>query len=266
VGFGVVSPFLLEKLSLHDTCGVHNLHGMPGVLAGIIGAIGAAAASGTYGDENYKNHAALVSAFPLRFDYVNGTVVEVRSAGTQAAYQMGFLGLTLVFSILSGLATGFICKFVEPAELYYDDKEHFEVPEDVEEGIPLVDQNPFDELARFPRGRPASRRTSWRIPHEVDEQDDMEVEVNRLTEKAVVDSKLTGAGGNPTKLPPIAPGKWPHEEKEKEKGKEREDKAGEGVGVSPLPPMSQPPAEPSAAEPSEPTPAPAEATNMAPEP
>lgn len=32
-------PFIQKRLRIHDTCGVHNLHGMPGVLAGIFGAL-----------------------------------------------------------------------------------------------------------------------------------------------------------------------------------------------------------------------------------
>ena len=34
-----LQPWLAKKLKIHDTCGVHNLHGMPGVLAGLIGAV-----------------------------------------------------------------------------------------------------------------------------------------------------------------------------------------------------------------------------------
>merc|ERR1712098_929370 len=34
-GYAVLSPMLERKLSLHDTCGIHNLHGMPGLLGGI---------------------------------------------------------------------------------------------------------------------------------------------------------------------------------------------------------------------------------------
>lgn len=34
-----------EWVGVHDTCGVHNLHGMPGVFAGIVGAIASAFAS-----------------------------------------------------------------------------------------------------------------------------------------------------------------------------------------------------------------------------
>lgn len=36
---------MAEKLKIHDTCGVNNLHGMPGIIAGIAGAIVAALAT-----------------------------------------------------------------------------------------------------------------------------------------------------------------------------------------------------------------------------
>ena len=44
IGFLKLSAFLQEKIGLHDTCGVHNLHGLPGVLGAIIGAISASLA------------------------------------------------------------------------------------------------------------------------------------------------------------------------------------------------------------------------------
>ena len=31
--FRFIQPVLLEKLKIHDSCGVHNLHGMPGMVA-----------------------------------------------------------------------------------------------------------------------------------------------------------------------------------------------------------------------------------------
>ncbi len=51
LGYEYLSPFLKNGLRLHDTCGVHNLHGMPGFLSGITSAIVAAVATQT----NYNN-------------------------------------------------------------------------------------------------------------------------------------------------------------------------------------------------------------------
>lgn len=45
-----------EKLHIHDTCGVHNLHGMPAILAGVGGAIAAKVAN----SKNYKNRYGLM--------------------------------------------------------------------------------------------------------------------------------------------------------------------------------------------------------------
>ena len=34
--FKVVQPFLQDKINLHDSCGVNNLHGIPGILGGLL--------------------------------------------------------------------------------------------------------------------------------------------------------------------------------------------------------------------------------------
>lgn len=39
IGYVYIGPFLKDKIKLHDTCGVHNLHGMTGLSGGIISAI-----------------------------------------------------------------------------------------------------------------------------------------------------------------------------------------------------------------------------------
>lgn len=44
-GYHFLSGKLEEVIGLHDTCGVHNLHGMPGILGGIFSAIAIASYS-----------------------------------------------------------------------------------------------------------------------------------------------------------------------------------------------------------------------------
>lgn len=38
IGFMKINGSLLSKFNLHDTCGVHYLHGIPGVIGGLVGA------------------------------------------------------------------------------------------------------------------------------------------------------------------------------------------------------------------------------------
>jgi ammonia channel protein AmtB len=37
--FVFLQPIIQKRFRIHDTCGVHNLHGMPGVLAALFGAL-----------------------------------------------------------------------------------------------------------------------------------------------------------------------------------------------------------------------------------
>jgi ammonium transporter Rh len=45
INYESAKPVINKKLGIHDTCGVHNLHGMPGVIAEIVGAITASVAT-----------------------------------------------------------------------------------------------------------------------------------------------------------------------------------------------------------------------------
>jgi len=111
-GFLKLSGFLKEKIALHDTCGVHNLHGIPGVFGGIFGAISAGLA-----ENSFDNKASLEATFPK--------LAEGRTTGEQAGVQLAVLGLTLVFSIVGGAISGFVASRFGKLEKLFDDTEHF---------------------------------------------------------------------------------------------------------------------------------------------
>lgn len=95
----------LTALGLHDTCGIHNLHGMPSLLGGIASAIVPAVLSGTQD-------------------------VQPGSPGTQ----MAGVGLTLVVAISTGCVAGGLMRLLkQPNVVMADDSAHWEVADDFEE-------------------------------------------------------------------------------------------------------------------------------------
>jgi len=108
LGFKFLQPYLEKKIGLHDTCGVHNLHGMPGIIGGIASAIAAGASSyTTYGNQLYV-------LFP--------EIKDGRSSINQGGYQILCLAITLVLAILSGTFSGYIVKWTTmPSDKYFQD-------------------------------------------------------------------------------------------------------------------------------------------------
>ncbi|KAB0799460.1 hypothetical protein PPYR_07340 [Photinus pyralis] len=110
LGYAKLTPLINSKLNIHDTCGVHNLHGMPGVLAGLIGALMASIAT----EDTY--HHGLYEIWPARAPTTAQHTPEVgspiigdgRSASVQAGYQLLAVVVTLLIAIIAGVITGFI--------------------------------------------------------------------------------------------------------------------------------------------------------------
>ena len=55
LGYKVLTGRVMEKLGIHDTCGVNNLHGVPGIMAAVLSILVTLAASAeSWGPELYK--------------------------------------------------------------------------------------------------------------------------------------------------------------------------------------------------------------------
>merc|ERR1712107_767346 len=124
-----VQPFLCEKLQIHDSCGVNNLHGMPGLLGGLLSVLMAGLAT----ESAYGHSSSLHEIFP-----------EMASGGTpggQALSQFLAILVTLGFAIVGGVVTGVIMHQVgklDPvvvSELFNDER-NIDGMMDKEEGLP----------------------------------------------------------------------------------------------------------------------------------
>ena len=112
LGYRYVQPFLEKHFHLHDTCGVHNLHGMPGVFGSLVSILVAGVAT----DDNYGSQMAVT--FP-----------QGDGAGAQAGYQAASLGITLGIAIVSGAFTALIALMFKanPNDMF-DDEAHWHLP------------------------------------------------------------------------------------------------------------------------------------------
>ncbi|XP_059837619.1 ammonium transporter Rh type A-like [Hypanus sabinus] len=132
-GIKFLTPILASKLKIHDTCGVHNLHGLPGIIGGLAGVVGAAMAN----EELYG--IGLKATFPE---------FGKRTAMQQAGYQAAGLGISLAVALFGGLITGFILRNPiwgqPPDEDCFEDQIYWEVPEG---------ENDYDELLSSERGK-----------------------------------------------------------------------------------------------------------------
>ncbi|CAH1390428.1 unnamed protein product [Nezara viridula] len=135
LGFVYVQKWLERRTGLHDTCGVHNLHGLPGVFAGITSAIVAAIATQeVYGPRLFLIYKARApEAFTSELKEIQHQLIQVlpgedRSALGQAVYQLLGLAVTLVVAVTSGIFTGLILKVtsrwtgIVPEEYIHNDE------------------------------------------------------------------------------------------------------------------------------------------------
>lgn len=126
-GYTWLQPRLWDKLKLHDTCGVINLHLIPSLIGAFASVYFAAVAeTSDYGKD-------LLLIFPPRAS---------RSASSQALNQLAALGTTTAIAIVSGALTGLFVRsslFKQPNQLF-NDAESWHVP-----GSDVI--HPFDSNA-----------------------------------------------------------------------------------------------------------------------
>jgi len=89
VGYAYVQPALEKAIGLHDTCGIHNLHGMPGIVGAVLSAIFIA-----FANEDYYGSVSWAA------------LIKRGDASSQASYQIYSLLVSLILALVSGAFTG----------------------------------------------------------------------------------------------------------------------------------------------------------------
>jgi ammonium transporter Rh len=172
-GYVFLQDWLEEKIGLHDTCGVLNLHGIPGVIGGIAGAVSAAnAGTSVYGQ-------AISDIFPAMAP--DG---DNRSASQQGGYQTAALFTTIGIAVSGGALSAFIVRlcsqWLRPPtnERIYRDNYYWEAEEEEEFGY----QMSFDmrEMPQMHGGRRVSVCNS--LPAEAATNGEMEAKSNSYAE------------------------------------------------------------------------------------
>merc|ERR1712066_674192 len=108
LGYDILSPYLKRRFKIHDTCGVHNLHGMPGVLGSLISCVVVSFASfELYG---YGLKGIMPQIGETKVDSYGEEYIY--TAKDQAVNQLLAFVVTMVIATVGGLLTGFLLKAI----------------------------------------------------------------------------------------------------------------------------------------------------------
>ncbi|XP_058706718.1 ammonium transporter Rh type B-like isoform X2 [Poecile atricapillus] len=133
LGFRFLSPLLRRKLTLHDQCGIHNLHGLPGILGATASVVAVLVASK---DTSGPQPSQLSPAGGNASEVVEGQRGVAGQALCQAAGLAVAVGASLLAGLLTGAALRLPCLARPPERLCFDDSLYFKIQDEAESPEP----------------------------------------------------------------------------------------------------------------------------------
>ena len=114
LGYTYLYDFFKDKVGLHDTAGVHNVHGIPGILGGLI----SAAVIAAYNSDplNNEEEISYLTFYTNPFDgrsFIGQGAIQV--AGTFVS-----LGMGILFGVIAGFLMAIFYKRYSANEFYND--------------------------------------------------------------------------------------------------------------------------------------------------
>ncbi|XP_041817584.1 ammonium transporter Rh type B-like [Chelmon rostratus] len=160
LGYKYLSPFLARHMRIHDTCGIHNLHGLTGLISSTAGICAILLATEeTYGPSMYQifSHRAPPDGDPKLLELqrqIPGLKPGLgRTAKEQAAYQAAAIIFTITASSIGGLLTGLVMRLpcmASPSDKdCFDDEPFFDMPSDFDSVEALKKPKRFDEKVQM---------------------------------------------------------------------------------------------------------------------